>query len=151
MGPAGKPDTDAKIAAPLFTDLKQHRARSGSSRVRMEARQIGGGGSNLKYLELNGFEKMELLKASGNRFRSCGLAAANPAPNKKRLAQRSRRPHRPHLTCHRKSPKCFWGAFSTPGLNAGEGWWKRGAVCFFGEFLFLRKTTKNAVSPPRRA
>jgi len=43
MRQAGKPDTDHKIAAPLFTDLKQHRAHSGSQRVRMEARQIGGG------------------------------------------------------------------------------------------------------------
>jgi len=43
MGQAGKPDTDQKMAAPLFTDLKKHRAHSGSQRVRMEARQIGGG------------------------------------------------------------------------------------------------------------
>ena len=43
MRQAGKPDTDAKIAAPLFTDLKKHRAHSGSQRVRMEVRQIGGG------------------------------------------------------------------------------------------------------------
>jgi len=54
-------------------------------------------------------------------FQGCGLVAANPAPNRKRLAQRSQWPHRPHLTGRRKIPMFLWGAFSAPGLNAGEG------------------------------
>jgi hypothetical protein len=56
--------------------------------------------------------------------------AANPAPNKKRLAPRSQRPHRPHLTWRRKIPVFLWGAFSTPGLNAGEESWKGGITYF---------------------
>lgn len=34
---AGKPETDAEMAAPLLTDPIKQRARSGSHRMRMEA------------------------------------------------------------------------------------------------------------------
>jgi len=105
---------------------------------------------------------MELLKGDKRRFRGCRLAAANPAPNKKRLAQRSRRPHRPHLTWRRKIPMILWGVFSTPGLNAGEEEWKRGIIYFLTEILFPAENTGKwhqqhvvrdgtRTSPPRRA
>jgi len=82
--------------------------------------------------------------------------AANPAPNKKRLAQRSQRPHRLHLTWRRKIPMFLWGAFSPPGLNAGEEGWKRGIIYFRPEIIFPAENTMNrhqqhADSPPRRA
>ena len=99
---------------------------------------------------------MELLKAGKSRFRGCRLVAANPVPNKKRLAQRSQRPHRLHLTGRRKIPMVLWGAFSTPGLNAGEEGWKRGIIYFLTEILFPAENTgkrhqQHAASPPRRA
>ena len=99
---------------------------------------------------------MELLKGGKSRFRGCRLVAANPAPNKKRLAQRSQRPHRPHLTWRRKIPMFSWGAFSTPALNAGEEGWKRGIIYQLAAILFPAENTLNghrqqAAHPPRRA
>jgi len=82
---------------------------------------------------------MELTK--GRKLRRCRLVAANAVPNKKRLAQRSQRPHRLHLTWRRKIPMFLWGAFSPPGLNAGEERWKRGILYYLPEIShFLQQT-----------
>jgi hypothetical protein len=71
---------------------------------------------------------MGVIKARECQLHGCGLAAAGPAPNKKRLALCPRRPHRPHLTGRRNSPKSKWGAFSAPGSKAGEEGWKGGIL-----------------------
>ena len=85
-----------------------------------------------------------------------GDVAANPAPNKKRLAQRSQQPHRLHFTWRRKIPMCLWGAFSTPGLNAGEEGLEAGyllQLCV--NPIFCREQPELAPDdcrrPPRRA
>jgi len=69
-------------------------------------------------------ESMGGIEARECRLRGCGLEAANPAPNEKRLAQGSQEPHRPHLARRRKSPMFLWGAFSEPESKAGEEGWK---------------------------
>lgn len=89
---------------------------------------------------------MGVIKARECRLHGCGLRVAGPAPNKKRLALCLRRPHRPHLTGRRKSPKSNWGAFSAPGLKAGEEGWKGGILGPLPAARIL--TIGQAIIPP---
>ena len=113
-------------------------------------------GKTFRYSWTEWIENMELSKRSKSRLRGCRLVAANPAPNKKRLAQRSQRPHRPHLTGHRKIPMFLWGAFSTPELNAGEDGLEAGYLLHPPlNPIFCReqpeRTPDAFARPPRRA
>jgi len=54
------------------------------------------------------------------RTKVAGWAAASTAPNKKRLAQRSRRRHRPHRYKAAKNPHAHMGGFFA-ALKTGSG------------------------------